>query len=606
MADDLATQFDRMNIDGLVANAAHQYGVDPDLIHKVIQAESNYNPQATSKAGAQGLMQLMPQTAQEMGITNAYDPAQNINGGVKYLSSMLKRYGGDTAKALAAYNAGPGNVDSGKAFSFPETKAYVEHILGINPQQAPQPTQPTAQQPTKPDLGAQWDAMNPSTPKTDSGWSSWLPSVGGVVGSIAGSFLDAPTAGAAIGGAAGQGYKSLIDNWSQIPGAIKDVLVNKYNEEKQYAQNLAKGNLSGSGPSATDQGFTQGAHQGLLQGGIEAGKQALLEKAGQAIAAPINAVGTSLVKKAFSPTADMLAKNPNIVSDLIDAGINPNAAGESSAQASANTARAAADNAVNQVANGKTTFLGTPSGVSIPAKRVGIGEITDALINNPYGQKSVLDNILEQAEQTPSLNRVGSYIDNVVKDNAPSLNLPDTLALRRREGNLASKVFEGAYENPSLESQLHAATEQGARNGLEIRVPNLANLNDVTQNKMQILEAVQNAIQNRASEAPGHQILRTALTALPGLGVASMDGLIPGILTSLGIHGATELATNPTVQATVGRGLVKTAGVNAPAQVMRLIQGGVAQSNARRNSLTAAQVNALWDRYNQENQNPQQ
>lgn len=119
-------------INEIIASAAETYGVDADLIHRVIQAESSFNPDAVSPAGAQGLMQLMPETAKELGVSDAFDPKENIMGGTRYLRQLLDRYDQDIPLALAAYNWGMGNVDAKKRPMPEETRNYIARITGIS------------------------------------------------------------------------------------------------------------------------------------------------------------------------------------------------------------------------------------------------------------------------------------------------------------------------------------------------------------------------------------------------------------------------------------------------------------------------------------------
>lgn len=121
----------KADIDELVAIFSEKYDIDADFIKAIIKQESGFNANATSKKGAMGLMQLMPKTAESLGVIDAYNPSQNIEGGVKYLKSLLEKYDDNKEMALAAYNAGPNAVKKyGGIPPYKETQNYINNIMG--------------------------------------------------------------------------------------------------------------------------------------------------------------------------------------------------------------------------------------------------------------------------------------------------------------------------------------------------------------------------------------------------------------------------------------------------------------------------------------------
>jgi len=119
-----------VDLNQVVSDASARYRLDPDFVNSVIKAESGFNVRAVSPKGAQGLMQLMPGTASQLGVRNAFDPRANVEGGTRYLRELLERYNFDLVKALAAYNAGPQRVEQfGGVPPYYETRAYVARIV---------------------------------------------------------------------------------------------------------------------------------------------------------------------------------------------------------------------------------------------------------------------------------------------------------------------------------------------------------------------------------------------------------------------------------------------------------------------------------------------
>jgi soluble lytic murein transglycosylase-like protein len=124
--------FTPQEVDAAIEQAAARHNVDPNLVRAVVKVESNFNPNAVSRKGAMGLMQLMPQTARQLNVSNPFDPEQNVDAGVRHLKQLMENYGGDVKLTLAAYNAGEGAVArSAGVPHFAETRNYVKRITQL-------------------------------------------------------------------------------------------------------------------------------------------------------------------------------------------------------------------------------------------------------------------------------------------------------------------------------------------------------------------------------------------------------------------------------------------------------------------------------------------
>ena len=334
----------------IIEGLAKQAGVPPALALSVAEAESNFNPGAVSPKGARGLFQLMPATAQEMGVTNIDDPIENINGGLKYLSTLNQKYGGDVSKVLAAYNAGPTRVDAGGDLP-PETQAYVTTVLsgltrrtrgaaqaaaaGGSQPIAPIASHGAAAPPQKPGLLRR--IASTFDPRTDEGLTNVASTVGGVAGGIP---------GAAVAGAASSGINQLRKHIGEIPGAISDVVQNI--REGRGAETLA--------------GARAGAVEGATQAGIQGATQAAYEIGGRILAWPIQVGGRFLMgskvgkaaRAALTATVDQAKEAKRVaVQSAEDAAADALASTESSVAAFKDTVRkqaTAAKNAARRMA----------------------------------------------------------------------------------------------------------------------------------------------------------------------------------------------------------------------------------------------------------------
>ncbi len=165
-----------VDLNEVVESASGTYRMDPDLVNSVIRAESGFNVRAVSPKGAQGLMQLMPQTASQLGVQNAFDPQANVEGGTRYLRELLERYDFDLIKALAAYNAGPQRVEQyGGVPPYYETKAYVARIVrDFNKKKLAQKNAQAATAPATPKTPAKGKTKPAVSPSTSQGSSATI------------------------------------------------------------------------------------------------------------------------------------------------------------------------------------------------------------------------------------------------------------------------------------------------------------------------------------------------------------------------------------------------------------------------------------------------
>ncbi len=313
MAEELLSSDPIAGLHGLVDDEAAKAGLDPSFVRRIVGAESNWNPSARSSKGALGLMQLMPATAKDYGVTDLLNPSENVRAGVAHLARLNTKYGGDQTKVAAAYNAGEGNVDAhGGVPPFPETQGYVNKVVGggmlsSDPDAGKMlSSDPDAGVPVKAvdqkkeENRDKYKAANPqmwqkivaaaknaATHPLDTAASA-LPLVGGAVGGVYGGVT-----GAAIGGAAGAGFEDAIKRGGQALAAIPDVARNLVSSDPDVR-------------AATRGGAAQGALEGVKNAGFEGAVQGALQGVGSVAGKAADVIAPRLYQSALKPAAKLL------------------------------------------------------------------------------------------------------------------------------------------------------------------------------------------------------------------------------------------------------------------------------------------------------------
>ena len=291
MADlpDLTSIFERVtgrkptNIDGIIDSAAHEQELNPNLVREVVKAESDYNPRSVSPKGAQGLMQLMPKTAASYGVTDPFDPQQNINAGVRHLKYLHAKYGGDIPKTLAAYNAGEEPVDkAGGVPDIPETQAYVKKITGAyQPDASEIFRRVTGRSPAKlKDLGSR-----PTLAEIQALHARNMAEANPSVGEMANALVESATSGLARG-------------VSNLPGAIYTVLKGGhkfFTGDPSVFSDVYEGAKGMIQQAGTDIGNVSAVLPGALGGQGGEMPRSQFEKAGAAVGENVGAAAGPLL-----------------------------------------------------------------------------------------------------------------------------------------------------------------------------------------------------------------------------------------------------------------------------------------------------------------------
>lgn len=592
-------------------SAAQKHGVDPALIHQMIRQESAGNPRAQSPVGAQGLMQLMPPTARDLGVKDPFDPAQNIDGGSRYMAQLLKRYGGDRNKALAAYNAGMGNVDSGKAAGFKETNDYVARIGGrmdapfeafaqdaapaqaapqaMPPAMAPMASHTTQAAPVEAeDDFATWRASRQASPAAPSqGERTWtdtavdaLPAIGGFAGGIAGALggglptfglgaVGGGVAGATVFGGAGEALRQTINRirGKEAPGTSAEA-----------ALDIVKA------------------------GGFEGGAQAVGGAAGKYVFAP---AARALTKGAFRPTAEALSINPNLTQDILENGIALSRKGAERARGMTSASRQVADQMVDDLQTQPRRFIVDPQGRTIASNAANVeAELINPVfrstsqIGGGTGQNA-LGAILQGADNQPALRMADDVADSVRQSLGSKTNVRATVdpkrlhEIKRAEGRKASAVFTDTPDvatRKGFNADLHNAADEalGRRIG-----PKWGAANKETQRRLTTQKVVEDALKKQSADVPGINPYDQFLL---------MRGVAKGDPLSVGIALAREAGRVRPLVAAAGRGAHKFGKANVVGQTIRgtgalVNEDSKARKQRAQFNRRKPEIDALWEKF---------
>ncbi len=449
-----------VSYDELITALAKKHGVSPTLAKAVADRESGFDTSAVGKdvkgENARGIMQLMPGTAKDMGVTMAHDPVQNITGGVKYLKLLEQRYNGDTTKILQAYNGGMGNVDKGTVS--PEAQSYATAILskitrqavaqpkvaaaggpGTTPETPEEPTAPKEGLPTRMAKGAVkgvWNTVNPMTPEGRTG-------LGGLIGGAGGAILSGGNPAAAVAGAGAGGV---------VAGEINQLLEKGTGAFTREAQ-----------AEALKQGFEQSAYGAIGEAG-----GALLARGGRAFA------GSKYGKPILESLENKLQTTKATAKEAVSATKEAASNALSTARRSAAERSAAADLEAAELAKGPTTAYEGKLGA--PPSKVGTTEAARGVLAGlpglpgPSGpvkaaQDMVGREISKVAESGPAINMtpIKEALAKMTEEARPSSLFKEETPSTRGIGFLQF----GKAANARAVAEMGATGTQGGISGAE-------------------------------------------------------------------------------------------------------------------------------------------